>query len=179
VQSGGVVTFDEFVAWHLPAMLRFAVVLAGDRASTEDIVQEVLVRAYAQWSRIGVLDRPDLYVRKMILNEFLSARRRSRRLIPGGSAAEVDDRVALDHATNHADRDALLTEIAKLPAQQRAVVVLRYYEGLCDADIASLLSLAPGTVRGYASRALAALRIELASDSGPRFGIASNERSGP
>lgn len=157
-------TFDEFVAQHLAVVLRFAAVLTGDRTSSEDIVQEVLLRAHARWSRIGVLDRPDFYVRKMIVNEFLSARRRSRRLIPAGSGTDVDDRVAPDHAISHADRDVLLAEIAKLPAQQRAVVVLRYYEGLSDAEIGNLLRLAPGTVRGYASRALAALRIEFVSE---------------
>ncbi len=66
-----------------------------------------------------------------------------------------------------ADRHVLLNEIAKLPAQQRAVLVLRYYQGLSDSEIAGLLGVAPATVRGYASRALAALRIEFASDSAP------------
>ena len=178
-QSGGAVTFDEFVGRHLPAVLRFAAVLTGDRTSSEDIVQEVLIRAHTRWSRIGALDRPDYYVRKMILNEFLSARSRSRRLIPAGSATYMDNRVAPDHAISHADRDVLLTEIAKLPAQQRAVVVLRYYEGLSDADIAGLLRLAPGTVRGYASRALASLRIEFVSESGSQFRIARSERDRP
>ncbi len=171
LQSGGVVTFDEFVAQYLPAVLRFAAVLTGDRTSAEDVVQEVLIRAYARWGRIGVLDRPDFYVRKMILNEFRSALRRSRRLIPAGSGAEMDDRVAPDHAVSHADRDVLLTEIAKLPAQQRAVLVLRYYEGLSDTDIADLLSVAPVTVRGYASRALAAQRIEFVRESDPHVGL--------
>ena len=122
-------TFDEFVNQHLPAVLRFAAVLTGDRTSSEDIVQEVLIRAHARWSRISVLDRPEFYVRKMVLNEFRSARRRSQRTVPAGSATDVDHRVVPDHAIGHADRAVLLTEIAKLPAQQRAVVVLRYYEG--------------------------------------------------
>jgi DNA-directed RNA polymerase specialized sigma24 family protein len=69
------------------------------------------------------------------------------------------------------ERDVLLTEIAKLPAQQRAVLVLWYYEGLSDADIAGLLSVAPVTVRGYASRALAALRIEFVSESDSHAGL--------
>jgi len=176
-QSGGAVTFDEFVNRHLPAVLHFAAVLTGDRTSSEDIVQEVLIRAHARWSRISALDRPEFYVRKMVLNEFRSARRRSRRLVPAGSATDVDDRVVPDHAIGHADRAVLLTEIAKLPAQQRAVVVLRYYEGLADADIADLLNLAPGTVRGYASRALAALRIESVNEAGSQVRSAGSERA--
>jgi RNA polymerase sigma factor (sigma-70 family) len=107
------------------------------------------------------MDRPEFYVRKMIVNEFLSARRRSWRLVPAGSGVDVDRRVAPDHAASHADRDALLAELGKLPAQQRAVLVLRYYEGHSDGRIAELLGVGPSTVRSYASRALATLRIEM------------------
>jgi DNA-directed RNA polymerase specialized sigma24 family protein len=62
-------TFEEFAAAQLPAVLRFAAVLAGDRAAAEDLAQEVLTRAYSRWDTIGRLDRPEFYVRKMILNE--------------------------------------------------------------------------------------------------------------
>lgn len=153
--------FEEFAAARLPAVLRFAGVLTADRALAEDVVQEVLIRASKGWDRIGQLDRPELYVRKMVVNEYLSWRRRSWRLLPGGSGTEVDDRVTPDHAGRLAERDALLAEIGKLPRRQRAVIVLRYYEGLSDAEIADVLGCRPGTVRGYASRALAALRVEL------------------
>ena len=154
-------TFEEFVATRLPAVLRFAAVLAGDRALAEDLAQEVLIRAYARWERIGGLDQPEFYVRKMILNEFLSWRRRSWRLIPAGDIGAAPDRAEPDHAHQYAEREALLAELSKLPRRQRAVLVLRYYEGRGDADIAELLGCTPGTVRGYASRALAALRVEL------------------
>jgi RNA polymerase sigma-70 factor (sigma-E family) len=153
--------FEEFAAARLPAVLRFAGVLTADRALAEDVVQEVLIRTSKRWDHIGGLDRPELYVRKMIVNEYLSWRRRSWRLLPGGSATEVDDRVSPDHAGQYADRDALLTELGKLPRRQRAVLVLRYYEGFSDQEIADVLGCMPGTVRGYASRALAALRVEL------------------
>jgi len=153
--------FEEFAATRLPAVLRFAGVLTADRALAEDVVQEVLIRASRRWDQIGDLDRPEMYVRKMIVNEYLSWRRRSWRLLPTGTPADVDA-VTLDHADQHAERDALLTEIGKLPRRQRAVLVLRYYEGFSDAEIAELLGCTPGTVRGYASRALAALRVELA-----------------
>jgi RNA polymerase sigma-70 factor (sigma-E family) len=154
-------TFEEFADIRLPALLRFAGVLTGDRALAEDVVQEVLIRANARWQNIGQLVRPESYVRRMIVNEFLSWRRRSWRLVPSGTGAELDDRQAPDHAFNHAERDSLLAELAKLPKRQRAVLVLRYYEGLSDTEIAECLGCSPGTVRGYASRALAALRIEL------------------
>jgi RNA polymerase sigma-70 factor (sigma-E family) len=153
--------FEEFAAARLPAVLRFAGVLAGDRGLAEDVVQEVLIRAHKRWPQIGELDRPEMYVRKMVVNEYLSWRRRSWRLIPGGSPADVDNRLTPDHALAHAERDALLAELDKLPRRQRAVLVLRYYEGLSDSEIAEVLGCAPGTIRGYASRGLAALRVEL------------------
>jgi RNA polymerase sigma-70 factor (sigma-E family) len=163
--------FEEFAAARLPAVLRFAGVLTGDRALAEDVVQEVLIRASRRWDKISQLDRPELYLRKMIVNEYISWRRRSWRLLPLGSAAEIDDRITPDHADQHAERDALLMEIGKLPRRQRAVLVLRYYEGLSDLEIAGILGCAPSTARGYASRALATLRIELS----PRTLIATEE----
>jgi RNA polymerase sigma-70 factor (sigma-E family) len=159
-------TFEEFAATRLPGVLRFAGVLTADRALAEDVVQEVLIRAHARWNRIGAMDRPELYVRKMIVNEFVSWRRRSWRLVPMGRGADIDalvsqDHSSQDHAFAHAERAALLTELGKLPRRQRAVLVLRYYEGLSDSEIAEVLGCTPGTVRGYASRALAALRVQI------------------
>ena len=154
-------TFEEFAADRLPGVLRFAGVLTADRALAEDVVQEVLIRAHTRWDRISAMDRPELYVRKMIVNEYLSWRRRSWRLVPTGRGLDVADQLSQDHAFAHAERAALLAELRKLPRRQRAVLVLRFYEGLSDSEIADVLGCAPGTVRGYASRALAALRIQI------------------
>ena len=158
-------TFQEFAASRLPAVLAFAAVLTGQRATAEDIAQEVLIRAYARWDTIGGLDRPEFYVRKMVLNEFLSWRRRSWRLIPSGDPAAAADG-ASDLADQYAERAALLAEIGKLPRRQRAVIVLRYYEDRSDAEIAELLGCRPATVRAYASRALTALRVEMGPQPG-------------
>jgi DNA-directed RNA polymerase specialized sigma24 family protein len=111
------VTFQEFAAARLPAVLAFAAVLTGQRATAEDIAQEVLIRVYARWDTIGDLDRPEFYVRKMVLNEFLSWRRRSWRLIPTGEVAGLADRTS-DLADQYAERAALLAEIGKLPRRQ-------------------------------------------------------------
>lgn len=154
-------TFEEFADAHLSALLRFAGVLAGDRALAEDVLQEVLLRVHGRWRKISGLDRPELYVRKMVVNEFLSWRRRTWRLLPAGAGADLDPGLAPDHAPGHAERESLLAELAKLPRRQRAVLVLRYYEGLSDTEIAEALGCAPGTIRGYASRALASLRVEM------------------
>jgi RNA polymerase sigma-70 factor (sigma-E family) len=154
-------TFGEFAATRMPGVLRFAAVLSGDQATAEDLAQEVLIRAYARWDRIGCLDRSELYVRKMMLNEFLNWRRRSSRQIPAGGMASEPASIAPDHAAEYNEREALLAELGKLPRRQRAVIVLRYYEDRGDSEIADLLGCSPGTVRSHASRALAALRVEM------------------
>lgn len=115
-------TFEEFAAARLPAVLRLAAVLAGDRATAEDLAQEVLIRAHARWDSIGSMDRPDMYVRKMLVNEFLGWRRRSWRLVPAGSAREAADRAEPDHALRYAEREALLADLGRLPRQQQAVL---------------------------------------------------------
>ena len=107
------------------------------------------------------MDQPEAYLRKMIVNEYLSWRRRWARISPSATVT-VPAPDGPDHATVHADREALRAELARLPRQQRAVLVLRYYEGLTDAEIAEVLGCAASTVRGYAARALATLRIEAA-----------------
>jgi RNA polymerase sigma-70 factor (sigma-E family) len=152
------VTFEEFVAARLPALLRYAGALTGDRATAEDVVQEALIRAHARWRRIDGLERPEAYVRKMIANEFLSWRRRFARVEPRAEvAAPPGD--APDDATAYGEREALRAELATLPRRQRAVLALRYYSGLTDNEIAAELGCSVGTVRGYASRALATLRV--------------------
>lgn len=151
--------FEEFTAASLPRLLRFGAVLTGDRGLAEDVVQEVLLRVYGRWAKISALDAPELYVRRMVVNEYLNWRRRWGRVTPHPDPP-VDFDPASDHAAVHAERDALRFELDKLPRRQRAVLVLRYYAGMSDLEIAEVLGCGPGTVRGYASRALATLRVE-------------------
>lgn len=153
-------TFDEFASSHLARLLRFAAVLTGERGLAEDVVQEVLLRTHQRWHKISGLDAPEQYVRRMITNEYLSWRRRWSRITPH---AEVPARslACPDHAIVHAERDALRVELTKLPRRQRVVLVLRFYAGMSDREIAEVLGCRAGTVRGYVSRALAALRVEM------------------
>ena len=72
-------TFDEFAGAQLQAVLRFATALTGDPDLAKDLAQEVLIRVSGRWQQIGQLDRPEAYVRKMVVNEYLSWRRRSWR----------------------------------------------------------------------------------------------------
>lgn len=165
IEDGRPVDFEEFTVERLPALTRYAIMLTGSRELAEDVVQDALVKAHAKWKRISALDRPDLYVKRIVTNEFLSWRRRRQvptiRLEPDFAEVVPGDQ-APSHEETSADRDALWVELARLPRQGRAVLVLRFYEGLSDNEIAAVLNCRPGTVRGYGSRALAALRIELA-----------------
>lgn len=166
VSCVGVLTFDEFAHGKLPSLIRYAAMLTHDRELAEDVVQDVLVRAHGRWDRIAVLDRPDLYVKRMVTNEYFTWRRR-RRLTTVALQPELVDAALRSQPPSHeessSDRDALWAELNRLPRQQRVVLVLRFYEGLSDVEIATVLGCRPPTVRGYASRALAALRIDMAA----------------
>ncbi|HYN92710.1 MAG TPA: SigE family RNA polymerase sigma factor [Pilimelia sp.] len=149
-------TFEEYVAARLPALLRQATVLAGDPHLAEDVVQEVLVKAQPRWARICDLDAPDSYLRKMIINELLSTRRRVAATLRRERAHRPEP--AEDSAEAVVQRAAVLQVIRTLPTRQRMVIALRFYEDMTDGDIAALLGCAEGTVRSQASRALAKLR---------------------
>jgi len=149
--------FDDYVVARGPGLLRFAFLLTGDRHLAEDLVQEVLAKSHRRWRRIEQLDQPDSYVRKAILNQYLSWRRR-RSYGETATAVVPDSAVHSDHAARLADRDAMWTLLAGLPRQQRAVLVLRFYEDLADAQIAELIGCSVATVRAHASRALTRLR---------------------
>jgi RNA polymerase sigma-70 factor (sigma-E family) len=154
------VTFEEYVRARGPALVRLARLLTRDAQLAEDLVQDVLGRAYPRWDRIMRTDRPDVYLRRMLVNANVSRwRRRSSHEVVGAVPAE---RPALGaHDEDLAERDALWRLIRELPDRQRATVVLRYYEDLDDATIAEILDCSAVTVRTHAMRALAALRTRL------------------
>lgn len=152
---------DDVVRAHLPGLVRYASVLVGDEHTAADLVQEVLLRAHVRWHRIALMDRPDLYLRRMVTNEHLSWRRRwhVRTIRPAADevlAAHAGSRA--DHANGVVEEDAMWRHLAALPPRQRSVLVLRYYEGLSDVEIASVLGTSAATVRSHASRALTTLR---------------------
>jgi RNA polymerase sigma-70 factor (sigma-E family) len=150
--------FEDFAAARLPALLRYAKLLTADDHEAEDLVQDALAKALRRWRRIAGLDEPYAYVRAILTNHFLSQRRRRRfALVP---LDDEHDRPAPSGPEPGAGDD-LWALLRTLPAQQRTVLVLRYYEDLGDEQIAAVLGCRPGTVRGYASRALATLRIHI------------------
>lgn len=155
----------EYVVRQRPALMRFATVLTCRTWLAEDLVSDVLGRAFERWERISAMAEPNAYVRRMIVNEYLSWRRRSIRTSP---RAEVEPSVITDGANDRAERDAMIRRLAGLPRKQRAAVVLRYYAGLSDREIATQLGCRETTVRSQIHRALNALRIDLVADA-PNF----------
>ena len=160
-------TFEEFTATELPALARYARVLTGDRQRAHDVLADALVDARLKWQRIGALEFPAAYVRRMVTTTYLADRRRwsSRHIQP---VADLPERESGDDATGAVDdRSALQPLLAALPRQQRAAVVLRYYLDLPDDAIARELRCSTGAVRSYISRGLAALRIAAVEDGLP------------
>ena len=157
-------SFEDWLPAHLPGLLRLATVLSGSPSTAEDLVQDVLVRVHARWPQIQGLEHPNAYVRRMVVNEHLSWRRRVRRTL--GQLTHADETVAALGAPfdeRLADQAELIAEIRRLPPRQRAVVVLRYFEDLTIAEAAQTLECTESSVRSYTSRALSRLRVGLTS----------------
>jgi RNA polymerase sigma-70 factor (sigma-E family) len=164
--------FEEYVAARGRALEQYAFVLTGDRHRAQDITQIALAKAYRRWRWVTRAEHPDAYVRRMVTNSFLDWRRRrgsDEQPVdaipeePGSGAPDPADRIVL--------RDELMRALSTLTPHQRAVLVLRHYEGHDDAAIAAILDCSEGTVRTHASRGAQRLRAVLdpATDSkGPR-----------
>lgn len=151
--------FEEFVALRGPALVRLARGLLKDPHLAEDVVQDVLARALIQWSRVSAAQNVDAYVRRMVVNACTSWFRRAARRERVTDQPLILDLPVADRTTHLVDRDLLIALLRRLPAKQRAVLVLRHYEGLADADIAETLGCTEVTVRSNAHRGLARLRV--------------------
>lgn len=152
---GDELQFAEFVSARMPAVLRWAHLLTGDRGRAEDLVQHAFAATYRHWRRIDP-ERAEAYVRRAVLNAHLSWWRRGWRAEQ--SMGELPERPGPDRTGDVDERDAMWTALAALPPRQRAVLVLRYYEDLPEAEIARVLDIAPGTVKSQAAKGLARLR---------------------
>jgi RNA polymerase sigma-70 factor (ECF subfamily) len=156
--------FSEFVSARMPAVRGWAYLLTGDHARAEDLVQHAFAATYRHWRRISP-ESAEAYVRRAVLNAHLSWWRRgwSRHEQLFG---EVPDRAGADPMVSLEERDEMWAALAELPPRQRAVLVLRYYEDLPEAEIARVLDISPGTVKSQAARALARLRTRYADPAG-------------
>ena len=149
--------FDAFMRGRWPAMVRLGYALTGDVGHAEDLAQAAFARAYASWGRVRRAGDPDAYVRRIVINEHRRRFRKHRvaeelRGDLGDAAGGQQEHQALD------DRRALLDALRALGPRQRAVVVLRYWLDLSEAETAAALNCSVGTVKSQASRALATLR---------------------
>jgi len=148
--------FDAFVAARSARLLRTAYLLTQDSHLAEDLLQTALTKAWFAWSRIS--GEPEPYVRKIIVNTFASMwRRKWNGERPADELPEVRASGHDDAASTSHD---VMTALANLPRRQRAVVVLRFFEDLTEAETARVLDCSVGTVKSQTSKALAKLRID-------------------
>lgn len=149
--------FAAYMAARQPSLLRTAYLLTGDRHSAEDLVQTSLAKLYLSWDKVQKRELVDGYVRRIMVNENSSLWRRAwkRREV---STDTVPDGHAVTDRHDHGERSALWDFVQTLPRKQRAVIVLRYYEELSEAEVAEILGISVGTVKSQASRALASMR---------------------
>jgi RNA polymerase sigma-70 factor (sigma-E family) len=154
--AGADAEFQAYMAARWPVLVRTAFLLTGDLFLAEDLAQTALTRVYASWRRVRRADDVDAYVRRVLVNAN-AGRFRKRRVAEHLVAAPADGRTHLPHESL-AERSALMTALAELPARQRAVVVLRYWEDLSEREVAAVLGCSVGTVKSQASKALARLR---------------------
>jgi RNA polymerase sigma-70 factor (sigma-E family) len=157
--------FEDYVATRGRALERYAFVLAGDPHLAQDLVQTALLKAYRRWRWVTRAEHPDAYVRRIVTTSFLDWRRR-RGEDPRGELPEPEP--TSDVADGVVRRDELRRALATLTAHQRAVLVLRHYEGYDDAAIAGVLGCGEGTVRTHASRGADRLRRALDASELPR-----------
>jgi RNA polymerase sigma-70 factor (sigma-E family) len=144
-----------------PAMVRLAYALTGDQGHAEDVAQTAFARAYASWPKVRRTGNPDAYVRRIVINENLNRFRKHRvaeRLTGALSGSLAGSLAGADATRQYDDRSALIAALQRLGPRQRAVIVLRYWMDLTEAEIAAALGCSVGTVKSQAARALATLR---------------------
>jgi RNA polymerase sigma-70 factor (sigma-E family) len=162
--------FRDFVAVRSPALQRTAYLLVGDWALAEDLVQTALIKTYLAWRSLDGVAAIEPYARTVLVHT--ASRWWRRRWRGERPTAVLPDRAVADGADAAAERDWVWRLILSLPARQRAVLVLRFYEDLPEAETARLLGVSVGTVKSHTARALTALRERLNGAHG------SAERSG-
>jgi RNA polymerase sigma-70 factor (sigma-E family) len=156
-QPAAPVTIDDLYRTHRMQMVRLAILLVDDMASAEDVVQEAFAGLYRNWG--GLRDRNAAigYLRTAVVNgsrSMLRRRRTARAYVPPdpGTARSAESLAMLS-----SEHQAVVTALGNLAPRQREVLVLRYYGGLSEAEIADATGLSKGTVKSTASRAVAKL----------------------
>jgi len=167
--AGPAVDITTLFRRHYAELVRLAVMLVGDRPTAEDVVQDVFARLHTRRDRPGPSGDQLAYVRACVLNGCRSALRRRTLLSRiAGSRAPMPDlpQESAEHEVIQAEgRRQVLAALATLPRRRREVLVLRYYLGLREAEIAAVLGITPGTVKSTAARGLGALARALGEES--------------
>jgi RNA polymerase sigma-70 factor (sigma-E family) len=148
--------YDEFVAARSARLLRVAYLLTSDWGEAEDLLQTALMKAWFAWSRLD--NEPEAYVRRIIATTFVSWRR--RRWTSEISHGEMPDRPVPAGTDVVEHRHDLWPALGRLPARQRAVLVLRFFEDLTEQQVAATLGIRIGTVKSQTSKALEKLRMD-------------------
>ncbi|GLW65957.1 DNA-directed RNA polymerase sigma-70 factor [Actinomadura rubrobrunea] len=159
-------SFAEFVATRGTALLRTATLLCGAKQDAEDLLQTALERAYRHWGRLDADADPEPYVRRILVNLVISRARRWK-VLKEIHMSRLPERATGSPAHAVELRGALIDELRRLGPRQRAVLVLRYWEDLSEAETARILGCSVGTVKSQASRALAKLRERLDKHAAP------------
>jgi RNA polymerase sigma-70 factor (sigma-E family) len=165
-------TFVHFVQSRGDHHRRVAILLAGDWHAGQDLLQASLVRLYRAWPRVDPATGADAYLHKIMVNQQRSWwRTKWRRESP--AAALPEPAYGEEAAAQHADGTVIRTALGRLPRQQRAVLVLRYFADLPETEVAAILGCSAGTVKTHAHRGLRTLRAQLGKDFGPgqRHGV--------
>ncbi|WP_395297550.1 SigE family RNA polymerase sigma factor [Kitasatospora hibisci] len=148
--------FQDFMAARWPALVRTAYLLTGSHHGAEDLAQTALTRAFVKWHRVRGSDDPAAYVRQIMVRCHADQFRRNR--VREWLTTHLPDVAAPSQETSREQREALMQALRRLPARQRAAVVLYFFEDMSHAQVATALGTREGTVRSQLSRALAKLR---------------------
>ncbi|HXR73163.1 SigE family RNA polymerase sigma factor [Actinocrinis sp.] len=160
--------FEEFVTARSAALFRTAVLLTGNRQDAQDLVQSALERACRHWDKVAAAEQPEAYVRRILVNSLKDRWRIRKRIVevpfddarPSASIGQSPNRQVEQVEL----RRSMIAELLRLPIGIRAVLVLRYFEDLSEADIAHTLGCSTGTVKSQAARGLAKLRAALGTE---------------
>jgi RNA polymerase sigma-70 factor (sigma-E family) len=147
--------FGAYVASYWARLVRSAVLLGCQPAEAEDLVQTALVRCLVHWGKVEAAEDRDAYVHRVLLNTFTSSRR--RRWTGESPVPLVPEQPGVDETDAVDQADAVMHSLARLSQEQRTAVVLRYYAHLSERQMASVLEVAPGTIKSRLSRALQSL----------------------
>jgi RNA polymerase sigma-70 factor (sigma-E family) len=158
--------FTAYLHARQAHLLRTAYLLTGDRHQAEDLLQTALAKLYLAWDRVQDRESVDAYVRRILVNENSSLWRRAWRRRES-STDSVPETTPVHDRYDEGLAAAVWEVVSTLPRRARAVVVLRYYEQLSEAETAEVLGISVGTVKSQTSRALAALRERTPAELGP------------